>query len=85
MRAVNVQWRPQVGQHVGKHQRPRVQRHAALMPDAFHARQQLDRHGVQHFIADHHARHRIWQCLHPAHALAIGRQPRLLPLAQAAR
>ena len=55
------------------------------MPHATHARQQLHRHGVQHFIAQHHATERRRQFLHPAHALAVSGQPRLLTLAQAAR
>ena len=53
---------------------------AALMPDAAHASQYLDRHGVQHFIADHHPPHACGQAANPMNPGGMGLERLLLSL-----
>ena len=36
------------------------QSHATLKPHPILARKQLDRHGIEHLIANHHTLHRVW-------------------------
>ena len=57
------------------------QRHAALAPAPFQARQQLDGHGIQHLIANDHAAQRLRQGAGPLH-LRPGGQALLLARAQ---
>ena len=84
MLAFDLTRRAQVGGPVRPGQLAFVQGHAALMPDALDARQQLDRHRVQHFVAHHHALHGFGQGVEPAHLLAKRGQGELLPCAQIA-
>ena len=59
--------------------------HAALMPLALAALQQLNRHGVDDLIADHHTVHHIGPLTEPLHFVGMGMQHGLLALAQGAR
>ena len=43
---------------------------AAFVPVAFHPRQQLHRHRVQHLVANDNALHRVWQLACPTHFVA---------------
>ena len=86
--AGNVHRRTQVGGAVGPDQRVVLQRDTALMPDTAVvpalARQQFDRHGVEHLVADHDALDRPGQLADPLDLVAVSRQQRLLARAQRA-
>src|SRR5205085_1987193 len=58
--------------------------HAALVPDPLLSPQQLDWHGIQHFVADHDAAEAGRQLADPPHPISIRSQRLLLALAQAA-
>ncbi|MNK75054.1 hypothetical protein D3C87_945880 [compost metagenome] len=79
--------RPQLGSPVRP--RPpiprRIPHHPPLEPSPLHPRQQLHRHRIEHFIADHHALHGLRQLPEPLDPPRIPRQRLLLPLAQGAR
>ena len=59
--------------------------HAALVPHATRAHQQLHRHGIEHLVAQHHAFDGIGQFGRPLHHIAKTGQPLLLARPQAAR
>ena len=88
--ALYVQWRGKRGRAVGPSPTlglavsTLLGRHPALVPHAADARQQLDRHGVQHFIAHHHTAHGVGQGAKPAHFGAKALQQRLLANLQTA-
>jgi hypothetical protein len=89
LRAFDLDRRPQFGGAVGPGQGIALQRHATLPPDAAGlptlAHQQLDRHGIQHLVAHHHALNRLGQRVHPTHGVAKAGQSRLLARTQRAR
>ena len=74
----------QVGGAVGPGEGIRMPGHATFVPLALHAGQQLHRHGVEHFVAHHHAVELRGQRIHPAHRVAKPRQRQLLARPQAA-
>ena len=63
----------------------RTQNHTAFMPDTAYPGEQLDRHGIEHLVADHHTLHARRQLAHPAHAGSVFLQRGLLAQAQATR
>ena len=85
----HLRWRAQIGQPVlpdeGLLRRAISPDHTTLMPHAAHTRQQLDGHGVEHLIADHHATHLIRQGIGPLHGVAVTPQRGLLALFQRQR
>ena len=84
--ALDLQRRAQGGGAVAPNESaPVAQRHAALVPGAVDAGQQLHGHGIEHLVAQHHAVHGGGQMVGPLHHIAKRGQPRLLALAQAAR
>ena len=89
MRATDIHRRAQFGGTVfpGKSRliAACAEHHAALMPLACGALQQLHRHGIQHLVADDHALHGVRQRIHPAHQMFVLGQRQLLARAQRSR
>ena len=90
--ASNVDGRAQCGRTVLPHKAEAaaachivLHGHAALVPNARPAVQQLHRHGVQHFVADDDALQGRRQGIGPTHQRTEAGQPLLLALAQAGR
>ncbi|MPM67959.1 hypothetical protein SDC9_114884 [bioreactor metagenome] len=89
MRAADIHRRAQFGGTVlpgkGRFIAVTAKHHAALMPLAPGALQQLHRHRIQHLVADDHAFHGLGQCIHPAHQMLVPGQRQFLARAQRAR
>ena len=79
--ACHLQRRAQVGRAVGIGEAPCVQRHTALVPNTAQACQQLYRHRIEHFVAQHHAAHVRRQLGRPMHLADVRREPRALAFA----
>lgn len=83
--AFDVQRRTQIGGTVGPGQAGTLGHHATFVPDTALAHQQLHRHGVQHFVADHHAFDGLGPGIQPAHLVGMCGQGLRLARAQRTR